>query len=293
MPSPFARFNRVAKADVGEINGTAIANIAAVSAVSLQEPLDDRYSFNAQTVNTSTSGAGWSPSGEMSGWASGTACTSASNNRWVQNQTQQVAGLSTTRVATGWRIDSNATGSSNTGPNGAHAGGLDGGTEGAHSTVSSTRYAYAETSGSLDTNNHYIMRTPGYVFKNVMSSGSNNLNLEFYMHMYGSRPGTLKIYIDDAASSASDEATLLCGIVGSYNSTTRVTTMTATATSHATVSPASATWSSTGSNWVQFAIGLNNYRNSQNTNYLYLVYEADDYFTGDIAIDDIGVIERS
>lgn len=293
MPAPFGRFNRVEKSDVSEINGTALSNISAVSAVSTQAPLDDRYSFNAQTVNTSTSGAGWSPSGEMSDWASGTACTSSLTNRWVQNQTQQVAGLSTTKSATGWRIDSNATGSNNTGPNGAHAGGLDGGTEGAHSTASNTRYAYAETSGSLDTNNHYIMRTPGYVFKNELSSGSNNLTLEFYMHMYGSRPGILKIYIDDAASSASDEATLLCSFAGSYNSTTRVTTMTGTATSHSTVSPASATWSSTGSDWVQFAIGLNNYRNNTSTQYLYLVYEADGYFTGDIAIDDIGVIERS
>ena len=291
MPVEFARFAGNAKADVAEINGTALNSIAELAGVGGSTPFSEHWTFNGQTVNTSISGGGWSPTGDMSSWASGADCTSNVNNRWVQNQTQAQSGLSTIKTATGWRIDSNATGSGNTGPDGAHAG-FDGGTLGAHDTASGTRYAYTETSGSLDTNNHYIMRTPGFVYKNEMSSPTNSLDLKFYAHMYGSRPGVLKVYIDDAASSASDEATLLATSGGSYNSSTRVTTMTNTAGgNHTSITPASATWSGTSSSWVEYVISLDNYRSSLDTNYIYFVYEADSFFTGDFAIDDIRILE--
>ena len=136
------------------------------------------------------------------------------------------------------------------------------------------------------------MRTPGFIFKDEMSSATNNLDLKFYAHMYGSKPGVLKVYIDDAASSASDEATLLATSDGSYNSSTRIVTMTNTAGgNHASITPASATWSATSSSWVEYVISLNNYRTSQVTNYIYFVYEADNFFTSDFAIDDIRLIE--
>jgi len=136
------------------------------------------------------------------------------------------------------------------------------------------------------------MRTPGFVYKNEMSSPTNSLDLKFYAHMYGSRPGVLKVYIDDAASSASDEATLLATSGGSYNSSTRVTTMTNTAGgNHTSITPASATWSGTSSSWVEYVISLDNYRSSLDTNYIYFVYEADSFFTGDFAIDDIRILE--
>ena len=292
MPVDFARYNKVSKADVDELNGVALADIEGISGHPAASPLALHWTFNGQAVNTSTSGAGWSPTGDMSGWASGTDCTSAVNNRWVQNQTQQQSGLSTTKEATGWRIDSNATGSGGTGPTGAHAG-FDGGSLGGHSTASGTRYAYAEATGSLDTNNHYIMRSPGIVFKNEMASGTNDLDLKFYAHMWGSRPGILKVYIDDAASSASDEATLLSTSDGSYSSTSPATvTVTNTAGgNHTSITPSSATWTGNSSAWVEFVVSLNNYRNSQDTLYIYFVYEADNFFTSDWAIDDIRIIE--
>jgi len=159
-------------------------------------------------------------------------------------------------------------------------------------TTRGTRYAYTEATGNLDTDNHYLMRTPGFVFKNEMSDPTNSLDLKFYAHMYGSAPGVLKVYIDDAASSASDEATLLATSAGSYNSSTRVVTMTNTAAgNHTSITPSSATWSGTSSSWVEYVISLDNYKSSLVTNYIYFVYEAANFFTSDFAIDDIRLIE--
>jgi len=291
MPVNFATFSGVAKADVAEINGTTINSIAELAGVAGSTPFSEHWTFNGQTVNTTTSGGGWSPSGDMSSWASGADCTSATNNKWVQNQTQQNAGLSTTKTATGWRIDSNATGSGNTGPNGAHAG-FDGGSLGTHDTASGTRYAYTEATGILDTSNLYLMRTPGFIFKNELADGTNSLDLKFYAHMFGSAPGVLKVYIDDAASSASDQATLLATLTGAYNTSTRRVTMTNTAGGqHTSITPASATWSGTSSYWVEHVISLDNYRASQVTNYIYFVYEAPNNFSSDFAIDDVRFIE--
>lgn len=291
MPVEFAKFNKMTKADVEKINGIAKADIEGICGYPGATPFSEHWTFNGQTVNTSTSGGGWSPTGDMSSWASGADCTSAVNNRWVQNQTQQQAGLSTTKTATGWRIDYHATSSGGTGPNGAHAG-FDGGSLGAHDTATGTRYAYTEATGALDTSNLYLMRTPGFVFKDEMSSPTNSLDLKFYAHMYGTRPGVLKVYIDDAASSASDEATLLATSDGAYNSSTRVVTMTNTAGGqHSSITPASATWSGTSSLWVEYVISLDNYKSSQDTNYIYFVYEADDNFSSDFAIDDVRLIE--
>lgn len=291
MPVNFDTFCGIAKANVDEINGTALNAIDDLAGITGASLFSKHYTFNGQTTNVTTSGPGWSPTGDMSGWASGTDCTSASNNLWVQNQTQQQAGLSTTKTATGWRIDFNATGSGRTGPDGAHAG-FDGGNLGAHDTSSNTKYAYTEATGILDTNNLYLMRTPGFVFKNEMSSASNNLDLKFYAHMYGSRPGTLQVYIDDAASSSSDTATLLTRSTGSYNSSTAIVVWSSTASTQATsITPATATYTSTSSNWVEYVISLNHYRTSQVTNYIYFVYEADNFFTSDFAIDDVRFIE--
>lgn len=292
MPVTFERYKGVAKADIAELNGVALADVEVINGHGGASPLALHWTFNGQTLNTSTSGAGWNPTGDMSDWASGTECTSASNNRWVQNQTQQQAGLSTTKVATGWRIDSNATGSGGTGPSGAHAG-FDGGSLGAHSTASGTRYAYAEATGALDTANHYIMRSPGIVFKNEMASSTSDLDLKFYAHMWGVRPGILKVYIDNAASSSSDEAELLSTSDGSYSSTSPATvTVTNTAGgNHTSITPSSATWTGNGSAWVEFVVSLNNYRNSLSTLYIYFVYEADNNFSSDWAIDDIRIVE--
>ena len=291
MPVNFNTFSGVAKADVAEINGTTINSIAELAGVAGSTPFSEHWTFNGQTVNTTTSGGGWSPSGDMSSWASGADCTSATNNKWVQNQTQQQAGLSTAKTATGWRIDSNATGSGGTGPDGAHAG-FDGGSLGAHDTASGTRYAYTEATGILDTDNLYLMRTPGFIFKNEMSDATNSLDLKFYAHMYGRAPGVLKVYIDDAASSASDQATLLATLTGAYNTGTRIATMTNTAGGqHTSITPASATWNGTSSSWVEHVIGLDGYRNSQVTNYIYFVYEAPNNFSSDFAIDDVRFIE--
>ena len=146
--------------------------------------------------------------------------------------------LSTTKTAAGWNVDSNATASNYTGPNGAHDG------DRGHDTSFSTRYIYAETSSTAG-GRHHITRTPGINFSTVMSNTSNDLDLKFYLHAYGQAMGRLHIYIDDSSTSRATSATLLgtcrASHTGAY--TTGTTTMTQTAeTNGGSFTPATATY---------------------------------------------------
>lgn len=287
---PIDKFSGVATANIDDISGVSLSamdDIAGVAPPSQQVTLFDvTWTFDGQTTTTSTSGNGWSPSGNMADWASGTAACSDSGNRWAGTQSSEDQNLGTTRTATGFRIDFNGTGSSGTGPSGAHNG------SGGHNTSSGTRYAYAETSGVLDTSRHFIARTPKYNFSTAMGDTSNNLDLKFYVHAYGSNIGILKVYYDNLPSSKSTSATLLAECVGS-NPSGFTGTLTNTAESHSQISPSSATWTSNGSNWVQFTVSLNDIRTTNADHYIYFVYQGTTSFRGDLALDDIQIVEST
>ena len=288
---PIEKFSGVAVADIEDVSGVAAANIEDISGVDFSSQgqvtlFDVTWTFDGQNTTTSTSGNGWNPTGDMSGWASGTNACSDSGNRWAATQSANDGDLGTNRTATGFRIDFNGTGSGGTGPSGAHNG------SGGHSTTSGTRYAYAETSGVLDTNRHFIARSPGYNYSTAMGDTSNNLDLKFYVHAYGSDIGTLKIYYDNLASSKSTSATLLVSCVGS-NPSGFTGTLTNTAESHSQVSPASQSWTSNGSNWVQFTVSLNDIRTTNADHYIYFVYQGTTSFRGDLALDDIQIVEST
>lgn len=286
---PIEKISGVAIADIEEFSGVVPNNVKVSGVEATQQQanlLDVTWTFDGQAFAISTSGNGWSPTGDMRLWASGTDACSDSGNRWAATQSSNDTDLGTTRTATGFRIDYNGTGSSGTGPSGAHDG------SGGHDTSTTTKYAYAETSGSLDTDNHFIARTPGYNFREAMGDTSNNLDLKFYVHAYGSHIGTLKIYYDNVASSKSTSATLLAECVGSNPSGT-TGKLTNSAESHSQISPSTATWTSNGSNWVQFTVSLNDIRTTDADHYIYFLYQATNYFRGDLALDDIQIVEST
>lgn len=292
MPN-IEKINGLATSSIEKIGGialTSIENINGLTVSSAAALFDVTWNFDDQTTYLSTSGAGWvTGTGNHVGWLGGAAACSGTGGDWTESVQSADSDLDTDRTVTGFRVDTNATGSSGTGPDGAHNG------SGGHDTSSTTKYIFAETSGSLDTNNQFLARTPGYNFSTEMSDTSNNLNLKFYVHAFGTDMGILKVYYDNATSSESGDATLLVTCTGStVSGNTRLTNVAETGSS---ISPASQDWSGTSSNWIQFTVSLNSLRSLNDTYYIYFLYEPDDdagvnSFKGDLAIDDVQIVEE-
>lgn len=294
---------------VGSISGVAAANIAAVDGISSfasfsglaassgAANFSTTYGFDDQSVNTSNSGVGWSPSLTHSSWANGTAATSNAQGYWAAVGTPVNGVPTSAKVSGGWRCDSNATGSSSTGP----AGALNvTGSPGTHSTDSTTKYIYAETSGALG-NQVMVCRSPGFVFRDLMAdTANNNLTLKFWIHAYGSSMGDLYIYVDDAATSAAQDAELYAKFTASHTGTFSAGTTTLTATSeanHSTVSPSTLVYSNNSNSlWIQASVGLNHIRNLNQTSYVYFVYvpgaDGSILYRGDLAIDQVEFVEE-
>ena len=292
------KINGYATTSITKLNGISLSGIADVNGydVPAASLFDVTFNFNGQTNYTTTATSatsGWvTGTGTMSDWRGGANACSDTGNKWANGATGTDALLGTTRVSRGFGIDYNATGSSFTGPSGAHDG------SGGHSTVTSTDYMYAESSAQSGNTNNFLARSKGYNFSTEMSDTSNDLNLKFYVHAFGQSMGRLHIYYDNAATSKATDATLLATCVGSHSGsyTTGTTTLTNTASSPSTISPASQTWSGLTSNWVQFTVSLNALRSLNDTYYIYFVYiagtGANGNYRGDLAIDDVQFVEE-
>lgn len=266
---PIASVSGIAFSNIASYAGNAIANIARFQGrpVSLYS---QEWEFDNQVVNVSSSGNGWSPSGTHANWASGTDACSDTNNRWFSTST---------RTATGFRVDSNATGSNQTGPAGAHDG------SGGHDTGANTRYLFAETSGSLDTDNVFIARMPGFDPGASITDQTNNLDLKFYMHGYGRDCGSLYVYVTSGATSTDSQATLLCRYDSDEQNNTTWTRSSGTST------PSSVSFNGNSSNWQQITVSLNSIRTDKGDRYIYFVYVGTDSFRGDLSLDTITIEE--
>lgn len=268
---PIASVSGILFSNIASYAGNAIANIARFQgrATSLYS---QEWEFDNQVVVLTSSGNGWSPNGTHANWASGTDACSDLNNRWFSTST---------RTATGFRVDSNATGSSQTGPAGAHNG------SGGHDTSSNTRYLFAETSGTLDTNNVFIARMPGFDPGASITDQTNNLDLKFYMHGYGRDCGSLYVYVSTESSTTdgSSNTTLLCRYDGSQQNNTAWTRSSGTST------PSSVSFNGNSSNWQQITVSLNSIRTDTGNRYIYFVYVGTDSFRGDLSLDTITIEE--
>lgn len=274
--------NGVASSSISEISGLTLSEIDEVNGIAIESVTlySSSFSFDDQTTAITSSGNGWAPSGTHSGWANGPSAVvnGKSGGVWLSSsQTPQDSSLSSSSTVTGWRCDYNATGSSSTGPSGAMSG------NGGHSTLTTTKYVFTETSSGLNAY-HHVMRTPGINFNQVMGNTSNTLELKFWVHAYGSNMGDLFIYIDDAATSNDANATLLAKMIPFNNPTF-------TATSHSQVSPTTASWTTNSSNWVQVTVNLGNYKTVNSTHYIYFVMGGAGGFRADMAIDQVEFVE--
>ena len=150
------KINGVLKANTSEVNGVSLSSISSLVGVG-RSLLSTTYDFNNQSIVTSATQNGWSPSSGHSSWINGPAAVKNYKNggKWSSSSLTPINGepsLAGAANITGWKVDSNATGSAYTGPSGAHNG------SGGHSTLYNTRYVYTEVSSSRHSY-HHIMRT--------------------------------------------------------------------------------------------------------------------------------------
>lgn len=247
----------VAKLDT--VVGNTIAKFNSIIFTGATPPTPSLYSstlwdFEDQTTQEGASSA-WSPTLTHSDWVTGT--SAVSTTYWGQPS-------GTTDTVRGWHLGFGTTTSGNTGP----SGGYNGDGSGGHNT-SNGRYMYTETSSPNTSGKCFVSRTPGINYSTNMDDTSNNLDLKFWLHAYGSDMGDLYIYIDDATSSNHTNATLL----QSYTSFTGFT--------------------ANDSAWQEQTISLNSYRSLNNTYYIYFIYQNNTSFRGDLCIDNVQFVESS
>lgn len=256
-----AKLDTVVGNTIAKFNGLILAGAAPAGLFSKQ------YQFEDQTTQESQNNI-WVPSNTAADWVNGVSAVTdaeASNagTNWGKTATKQVRG---------WNCGQDSTSSSNTGPNG----GVNT-SDGSHDTSSDgDRYIYCEattgTGGSglsvTAANRTWVTRMPGFNFSDEMLSTSNDLNLKFWLHAFGSNMGDLFIYIDTNASSNHSTATL----IQSYTSFSGFT--------------------ANSSVWQQQTVSLNSYRTVDAIHYIYFVMEGATGFRSDLAIDAVELIEE-
>ena len=242
--------------EIDKVPGQTIAKWGAIDFTAAAPPSttwsSSLYSYENQTTQESATG-NWvvsTPMSDAPAWGNGSS---------VVNGTYW--GLTSNKTVKGWNLGQDSTPSSNTGPAG-------GATfpNGTPSTLTGEhKYMYTEaTSGR---NNYcFVCRTGGYNFSTLMNDTSNDLELQFYVHGFGSQMGDLFIYIDTATTSNNTNATLLDSI----------TTFTQTATT---------------SNYTLKMCDLNNYRAINDTHYIYFVSQNGTGFRSDLAVDLVQIKE--
>lgn len=231
------------------------------------------YNFETETTSEGTTSQ-WSPTSPYNTWVNGS--SAVDGTFW---------GLTSNKTVAGWDLGTDTSPSSQTGPTG-------GATEpsGTISTATdSDNYLYTEASSSQNTR-CFVVRTPPFQFGDIISYIGNNLRLEFWVHGFGSQQHDLFVYISTNATSNNSDATLLETFTHSHTGSNNNGTSTLTKSSD---SSTSTFVTYTGSVWRKVEVDLNNYKDDDNTYYLYFVAQNGTGFRADFAIDEIKFCEEN
>jgi len=231
------------------------------------------FNFESETTVESTSSS-WSPSSSYLEWVNGS--NAVDGTFW---------GLISNKTVEGWDLGTDTTPSSQTGARG-------GATEpsGVNSTAtSSDNFLYTEASSSQNTR-CFVTRTSGFNFGDIISYIGNNLRLEFWVNGYGTQQHDLYVYISTSSTSNDSQATLIETFThshsGSNNSGTSTLTKESDSSTYTFV-----TYS--GSVWRKVQVDLNDYKDTDNTYYIYFVAQNGTGFRADMSIDEIKICEEN
>ncbi len=202
------------------------------------------HQFEGETAVENT--GNWSPTNS---WVNGTSATDGTY--W---------GRTSNKTVKGWNLGQDGTPSGSTGP----TGGVNISNGSHYTTTNLDKYMYTEVTSSRHLY-AFVARMP--VFNsNSMVDATNDVNLKFWVHAYGSQIGDLYVYIHTAATANHSNATELAA----YESFSGYT--------------------SNSSVWQEKTISLNSYRNATDY-YIYFVSQNGTGFRGDLAVDAVQIIE--
>tara|TARA_B100001094_G_scaffold103732_1_gene99998 strand:+ start:4851 stop:6527 length:1677 start_codon:yes stop_codon:yes gene_type:complete len=212
------------------------------------------YQFEGESTQEGYTSS-WSPS---NGWVNGTSATDGTY--WARTSNKTVKG---------WNLGQDGTGSSGTGP----TGGVNISNGGHYTTTNLDKYMYTEVTGGRHAY-CFVARMPAFNSNNMIDA-TNDLNLKFWAHGYGTNMGDLFVYIHTAATANHSNATELAQYLHTGDASTN---------RH---------WSGFTSNssvWQEKTISLNSYRNGADY-YIYFVSQNGTSYRADLAVDAVQIIE--
>ena len=234
--------------DVSRISGQTKTNVNRFSTIPIpaSQPLSMFYNFETQATAESATSS-WSPTNN---WVNG--ASAVDGTFW---------GRTSNKTVKGWNLGTDATPSGSTGP----VGGVNTSTGGHATNNANDNYIYTEASQSRHLY-AFVARTPAFN-PNDMQNATNDLDLKFWVHGYGSQIGDLYVYIDTSTTSNHTNATELA-VYESFSG-----------------------YSSSNSVWQQKTISLNSYRTGNQQYYIYFLSQNATGFRADIAVDAVHIIE--
>ena len=181
----------------------------------------------------------------------------------------------------GWHCDDNNTTSGNTGPG---TGGVSAAEDNNGVQINGSKYIYTETSTPNTSGKVFVSSLLFSNIETLMSDTSNALFLDFMHHAHGSSMGNLYIY--GQTSSAGSFSNLV--VNPDHNSATLIVEFTDLSSNFAGVND----------NFINLAINIDVLKNNELTginqkfHMIYFVYQENNGFTADLAIDNVRITER-
>ena len=181
----------------------------------------------------------------------------------------------------GWHCDDNNTTSGNTGPG---TGGVSAAEDNNGVQINGSKYIYTETSTPNTSGKVFVSSLLFSNIETLMSDTSNALFLDFMHHAHGSSMGNLYIY--GQTSSAGSFSNLV--VNPDHNSATLIAEFTDLSSNFAGVND----------NFINLAINIDVLKNNELTginqkfHMIYFVYQENNGFTADLAIDNVRITER-
>lgn len=256
---PIDKIQNIAWASLTSVSGHSKANIASISGISAPSGgggslfSSSIYTFDDQQAQTGPAND-WAPSTQYTndGWVNGASAVDGSN--WTG-----------TTLVKGWNCDTQNSPSGQTGP----AGAMTSYTDGTITLSTLKKYLYKECTSGYNSRTH-ILRTPGYNFSTLMDNTSNNLDLIFWIHGYGSAiPNPcIKVWVDTATTSNATNATLINSVADPNMANANVA-------------------------WQKQTVSLNSYRTVNSTHYFYFEAPPASNFRGDVGLESLYFIEST
>ena len=290
--APIDKFSGTTFTGITTLSGNTLASISEVDDIAAPSLIQSGdvlntiffYGFKDEIVQTNASSQ-WDPTAAS---PSPPAAAGSPSQLAFYNQNVNLAATSNwghpsapNATTIGWHCDDNNTTSGNTGPG---TGGVSAAEDNNGVQINGSKYIYTETSTPNTSGKVFVSSLLFSNIETLMSDTSNALFLDFMHHAHGSSMGNLYIY--GQTSSAGSFSNLV--VNPDHNSATLIAEFTDLSSNFAGVND----------NFINLAINIDVLKNNELTginqkfHMIYFVYQENNGFTADLAIDNVRITER-